>query len=399
MLSTQAQSTDFECLKRLLDTNGTRQSLTGCAFPTSYEPHVDAVRRFVCPVRDCRRVLGNVERLAGHMRAGHCKTAFNDNLDGTLSKVGKFENPGGTAPPVVVSQNPLSPDATPPAEPMEPDWVRRENLLRHPGPRTVLVLDDDSRLENVVNFLEFAESDSPLSHLMAFLSPRQQIPQRADVKMLSQLPRLRDLPTSWLEEHAATAIKPLNFVCALAYMTGEEVAAHKGACKRDYGWAGRLSEVCVRPPEDTFSTKLTCVGCRYASTIQKTSNTCHWTGKRSISEIRAEHDAARRAMDQQEMDRELEQARRDRAQREQAQDQPITQPQLEATPSVQIQPLSFGEDLDMEVWEVAPGRITEKESGDSESNRRRTRRSTTMLIDSQTLASRAPFSEPTSPCW
>lgn len=49
---------------------------------------------------------------------------FNDNLDGTMTYLGPYTTPKGVrAPPIIVSQNPIGPDAPSPAEAMVPAYV------------------------------------------------------------------------------------------------------------------------------------------------------------------------------------------------------------------------------------------------------------------------------------
>ena len=95
--------------------------------PTNYRLHSDYLNPFICPVRDCRRIGPNFRSLLSHFSASHCKTTFNDNLDGTMSAVGHYYDKfTKTSPGIIVSQNPIAADASPPAVP---------NVTAFPAPK------------------------------------------------------------------------------------------------------------------------------------------------------------------------------------------------------------------------------------------------------------------------
>ncbi|KIH90248.1 hypothetical protein SPBR_00131 [Sporothrix brasiliensis 5110] len=60
----------------------------GVLFPDGYSKSSVPDMPWLCPVRDCQRVFQKIVNLGGHFTRKHRHTLFNDNRDGTLSKVG-----------------------------------------------------------------------------------------------------------------------------------------------------------------------------------------------------------------------------------------------------------------------------------------------------------------------
>ncbi|KAG5982470.1 hypothetical protein E4U55_001873 [Claviceps digitariae] len=113
-----------------VDARGLHVPTRGALIPAKYRLHDDPEYPFICPIRDCRRTLPNLNALGGHFSAAHKYAQVNDNLDGTLTQVGTYKNVTGHSPCVVVSQKTAPPDAPPPIEPRLPDTVA--SRLVHP---------------------------------------------------------------------------------------------------------------------------------------------------------------------------------------------------------------------------------------------------------------------------
>ncbi|CAK7228818.1 hypothetical protein SBRCBS47491_007038 [Sporothrix bragantina] len=73
----------------------------GVLFPDGYELSTYLGMPWVCPVRDCQCVLPAIHNLGAHFTKKHKFSKFNDNCDGTLSKVGPHSN----VKPIVVSHH------------------------------------------------------------------------------------------------------------------------------------------------------------------------------------------------------------------------------------------------------------------------------------------------------
>lgn len=271
--------------------DGTTESGRGCLFPSHYKHHDNPDHRFICPVRTCRRVFPALKGLGGHFSAGHCSTTYNDNGDGTLSKLGSYTKHGpGGSPGIVISRVPLGPDEPPPVEPSIP-WLSRTTSADAslPGKNgqspSSATRGSSAKSTPVVNGV----STDAHKYLHDLLHPGQRSFKREDVHHLQSLPRLRTLPKVWIETHKGSHLDIINYTCALAFLVGREVTG-KAQCKAHTRHGPRptcrLSVPCIGLPHNMnsfaksmFSNVETCVGCKYWSALQRRSNTCDWSGQ------------------------------------------------------------------------------------------------------------------------
>ncbi|SPJ82512.1 uncharacterized protein FTOL_09917 [Fusarium torulosum] len=260
-------------------------SARGAIIPPNYKLHDDPELQFICPVRDCRRLFNGLKGLGGHFGAGHCSTTFNDNGDGTLTKVGSYQRNGpGGMPGIVVSKNPLPPDAPPPVDPglsmfassHQTRISRAAELERKPTrlqgsmsqPPAPPVLSDSSNVK---------------SYLHQHLSPAQKAHRREDINFMLALSRKRDLPESWKQIHRGSNLDLNHYACALAYLTGRVVTGSEQCIVNTTRPSARLSQPCIALPSSmplsakkSFSSLESCVGCRYWCHLQRRSNGCDW---------------------------------------------------------------------------------------------------------------------------
>ncbi|KJZ73935.1 hypothetical protein HIM_06603 [Hirsutella minnesotensis 3608] len=281
--------------------DGSTETSRGVVVPTNYELHPQPPH-YICPVRDCRRLMKTMSSLGGHFSAKHCCKTFNDNLDGTLSFVSEYKKIGSrTCPGVVVSQNPLPPNAPPPVEPGLPFWKNLsqkqpsvEASTSSSGQSPTVEMGSAAQLNEGLqpDAVPTIVSDiAPLpdahrnacEYLQTLLSSRQPVPSRADIRAMIHLPMRRELPTIWINHHGGKTLEAPMFAAALAYTVGDEVTG-PGACAKKYLQAGRLSLKCVALPSSlsdrerqAFYKLTTCVGCFYRSYQQRQRNVCDWT--------------------------------------------------------------------------------------------------------------------------
>jgi len=239
--------------------------------------------------------MDNLKALGGHFRAAHAGSAFNDNGDGTLSKVAAYERSHlKHAPGVLISQNPLPPDAPPPVEPT----LSSANQLRDRA-RVSLPKSDPSWSPFSTPLVSTPLASTPsltdvdtVTYLHAFLSDKQTTPRRPDIDYMVQLPRRRDLPERWLQYHQGEILDANHYTSAIAYMVGDEVHGDNRCTvfENNPGPSCRLSEPCIRLPaemphsaKEYFSKLRTCVGCRYLSHLKKAVNLCTWNTKPRIA--------------------------------------------------------------------------------------------------------------------
>ncbi|KAL7934105.1 hypothetical protein V8C35DRAFT_303217 [Trichoderma chlorosporum] len=317
--------------------DGFKQSTSNVPIPPGKERYDNGEKSeklpFVCPVRDCRSLCLAMKQLAAHFHGKHSRSLFNDNGDGTISKVGGYVNEEVSSPGIIISRNPLSPGAPSPAVPeysesqkrllnkksppslrtsatgsAPPDTSKRplrgdasndgpfeESIPKRPkttpvplpvqaaspSPLTVRPLQPPPPLPS----LPPTQSSGPLMtdvlrYLHRNLSPSQQVPARIDILALSRYERVRRLPGLWLEHHHDKTLDPLQYACTLAYLVGK--VEELNPCGK---WKGisRLSEPCVGLPPDlpaearaAFSKTKTCIACQYQFCCYRTKNECEW---------------------------------------------------------------------------------------------------------------------------
>lgn len=89
----------------------------GCMLPPGYQQFNHPEFPWICPIRSCRELFDALFGLGKHFNISHRASRLNDNMDGTLSELGKYDSAtkgdeilhGGYAkPPLLVSKKPIS---------------------------------------------------------------------------------------------------------------------------------------------------------------------------------------------------------------------------------------------------------------------------------------------------
>ncbi|KAG4277272.1 hypothetical protein FPRO04_07569 [Fusarium proliferatum] len=346
---------------------GGATSARGALIPANYKLHDDPVLPYICPVRDCRRVFSKLIGLGGHFGAGHCSTTFNDNGDGTLTKVGNYQKdgPGGT-PGIVVSRNPLPPDAPPPVDPGLSVFAsfQQNRVSRAAEQERKTTRSQDSPYRPAVQESEVKQ------YLHQHLSPAQKSHQREDINFMLTLPRIRELPEGWKHTHRGSNLDITHYSCAVAYLVGTCVVGSEQCTANTTRPSARLSQPCVRLPigmsataKQAFSTLESCVGCRYWCHLQRRSNGCDWcpepklgrgsaSSRSSSSELNPPMD-----LDDSEGVDTMTEVQPKRKKRRSSGNDVAIRDQTVATGRPEM-----GVELEMEDWEVAPGRIKDESS-------------------------------------
>ena len=413
-----------------------------------------------CPVRDCRKRLNSLMALAGHMNASHYGKAFNDNQDGTISLVSPYNSVKSVSShtcPVIISRLIPASDWAPAVEPTltaanETRLRKMQDSLRttaspKPALKPLLKPNQTPGLQspglqsatpdvaptpvaptpNAINGVPAAQNGAglrklapavplavhnpnlppnlapssdpsdPIQYLNGFLAHRQRDIIRDDVRSMSTMPRLRELPNAWLEHHQSEVLDSDLYACALAYIVGESVTG-VSRCRRSENQPDsetyRLSNLCVRlPPSMAFSNKQifsstrTCVGCKYWACLYRQPNPCEWNPDnaakiKSVEEANDEifNDASSAAASEEtELDEVLSprQTRRMRRARERV---VVSSDSVEpesriSRPPPKLQKLDKKDDVEeqeddvmesMENWEFAPGKVLDKKHKESE---------------------------------
>lgn len=85
--------------------------------PPGYQQFNHPEFPWICPIRSCRELFDALFGLGKHFNISHRASRLNDNMDGTLSELGKYDSAtkgdeilhGGYAkPPLLVSKKPIS---------------------------------------------------------------------------------------------------------------------------------------------------------------------------------------------------------------------------------------------------------------------------------------------------
>ncbi|KAK7756714.1 hypothetical protein SLS62_001155 [Diatrype stigma] len=89
--------------------SGKKVKMLGALLPDGYELRSDPEYPFICPVKSCGSLFSTLQGVDIHFWRSHEAEMFNDNLDGTLSPVGRRTGEG-KLPAIVVSQGSLVPE-------------------------------------------------------------------------------------------------------------------------------------------------------------------------------------------------------------------------------------------------------------------------------------------------
>ncbi|KAF4336470.1 hypothetical protein FBEOM_9678 [Fusarium beomiforme] len=363
------------------DPNKGNISARGALIPANYQLHNDPNLPYICPVRDCRKVFGKLASLGGHFGAGHCSSTFNDNGDGTLSKVGSYQRGvSGGMPGIVVSRNPLPPNALPPAEPGLSVFASfQQSRMSRAAEEKKMTRSQDPTYQSRA---PFQDSDVK-SYLHQLLSPAQISHHREDVDFMLTLPRRRDLPESWKLTHRGSNLGIAHYACAVAYLTGKAVTGGEQCTARIAQPSARLSQPCIALPpgmpqsaKEAFSALETCVGCRYWSHLHRLSNGCDWCPEpklgRGSDSSRSSSTGDFNPQTEMELDRldeeepgVMAEVKPKRKKRRSSGNDSFSMRDRTAVGIISAPGQMGGVELEMEDWEVAPGRMTDESSSDN----------------------------------
>ncbi|KAK2001065.1 hypothetical protein LX36DRAFT_679258 [Colletotrichum falcatum] len=254
---------------------GNLESSCGTVLPTNYHLHSDPKYPFICPVRNCRTIFNKMNALGAHFCAKHRSSTFNDNLDGTLSFVDYYKKAGAKySPPIVVSQNPLRSNEPPMAEPATPAAKTAVSQLHRKSPSPEPA--SGSQPTRPV-----PDSKELMYYLKAHLSPAYALPlERPDVKALLKLPRKRAFPHPWRLKYTGVGhLAALATVALLIYLTGDEAPAACSVCHEDTQTLDNFLQPCI-VMADTVPSFLkeignkACAGCQWRSNFRREKNHC-----------------------------------------------------------------------------------------------------------------------------
>ncbi|EEY20339.1 conserved hypothetical protein [Verticillium alfalfae VaMs.102] len=399
--------------------DGTTRIHNGGICPTNYQLWNDPVFPYICPVRNCRSLSTTVSTICAHMTGKHWGGMYNDNMDGTISFIDVYRNKGTSSPPIIITQNPLQSGAPPPANPFVNERTRKRTeeqmqlrkdaasaldrslaSIRQMSTQKSISALVESSLRNTAATRaqerggEFVTDGSLKNediyvYLKKILPPSTPIRRKQHVAEYLQYPMLRKLP-SWWSITNKNAESSATVASALLYLTGRLAPEGCSACV-EAGYS------CVLPPVNASAALKQdakgCGACWGRSMIWHQRNTClHLTKKgdrslltgaarkeaspilgehpaesrRSTSRLAAESDAD--SQPEQELESEVETSDGPPSAASTTQADSARKMQrhgLTRSRSAHDEGVGRGssadvDELEMEDWEVAPGRIRDE---------------------------------------
>ncbi|KAK3687743.1 hypothetical protein B0T22DRAFT_138109 [Podospora appendiculata] len=250
------------------DESGQLAPMNGALIPAGYKldtTHPD--RPWICPVRTCRRAFLKRQDLGFHFERAHYAYLFNDNGDGTLSQTGVYKRkklgPGGKiiykAPPLVVSRNPIDQSKEGPlllAQP--PDSAAQDQATS--------VSNNTETGENRESPVSELRSDPKglWEYIQPLLDHTDAIPDSGFVKELLPMPRQRDLvinPYRTFEKFDEKM--PRDISAMIIQVTGEKVPKGCSRCREGRGPFQGCVVIARKSNAEARSRYISCANCLY----------------------------------------------------------------------------------------------------------------------------------------
>ncbi|KAK3324038.1 hypothetical protein B0T19DRAFT_427561 [Cercophora scortea] len=265
------------------DQFGQLVSMSGALIPAGYK--LDTTypdRPWICPVRTCRRAFYKRQDLGFHFERAHYAYLFNDNGDGTLSQAGVYRKKklgaGGKiitkAPPLVVSRNPIDESKQVPLIPARlPDYAAAGQTT----PSNTNTEEDQSLPASELR----SDPKGLWDYIQPFLAHTDAIPDSGFVKELLPMPRQRDLtmnPYRPLERFYEK--NPRDISAAIIQVTGEKAPKGCGRCREGRGPFQGCVVIARKSNAEARSRYISCANCLYHGN-QTYCSLKEWVPKRS----------------------------------------------------------------------------------------------------------------------
>ncbi|KAL2134695.1 hypothetical protein VTI74DRAFT_11099 [Chaetomium olivicolor] len=232
------------------DENGQLSPLFGSLLPSGYQfdTTIDG-RPWICPIRTCRKTFSKKSDLGFHFERLHFAALLNDNGDGTFTVKGVYRSKQkgirGTkiilkAPPIVVSKETLDDSIAGP--------LPEAQLPTYLAPRASLIglpQKQEPKFDQVKS--KSPETNDP-ADLWAYIKPHlamtKTVPSNAAVRHLLTLPRRRDLEFN-PRGHGFREFSAQDIAALLVQLTGDEAQESCRRCRKGKG----PFQGCVLMPE------------------------------------------------------------------------------------------------------------------------------------------------------
>ncbi|KAI1638470.1 hypothetical protein F4809DRAFT_600124 [Biscogniauxia mediterranea] len=230
----------------------------GALIPRHYQLHDNPDYPWVCPVRSCRTLFGTLWGLGGHFNKSHRGCDLNDNLDGTLSVVGTREGKGvlqskvvsktpldPNEPPMVEPRFPLSValKISKAAEARARNQAsRKENRPKDTPaskssqqPQETPVVSTALVKEPTLTFQPNQLALWDYIHARLKNTPKYPIPQLANIPEVLTLPRVRDIEYNPLAPFPYQEKKIYDITAMIVQATGVEPPRTCSRCRSGKG--------------------------------------------------------------------------------------------------------------------------------------------------------------------
>ncbi|RYP20108.1 hypothetical protein DL767_009525 [Monosporascus sp. MG133] len=222
-------------------------------------------------VRSCRAIFPQLSGLGGHFNRGHRRAKLNDNGDGTLSVVGLQED-DGVKPAMVVSKRPLDPNEPPMAKPAVPTQLknryareqRNSGVFRAQSgtPSTTKKIADKQAAPNSPSG---GSGEELWQYVHQYLkhTPFSPIPQTGHVPQMLTLPRVRDVEFRENPANPYSEARAQDISALIMQVTGQEPPHPCSRCQEGRGPFKGCYVISVEAPQSTRNLVRACANCFY----------------------------------------------------------------------------------------------------------------------------------------
>ncbi|KAK3307314.1 uncharacterized protein B0T15DRAFT_529880 [Chaetomium strumarium] len=232
------------------DENGRLGHVYGALLPTGYQLD-DTIpgRPWICPVRTCRKVFALRIMLGYHFERAHYANTLNDNGDGTFTVKGVYHQRrtgigrGGKilikAPPVVVSKDPAD-GSSPMTKPQLPSYLAHTQS-------TPLYAEEKEVETDTETTPEVGDPAALWAYIQPYVTVSRDPTRSSVIRHLLELPRRRDVQFTGNKVFADAETRDL--AALIIHITGDEVSRKCRKCRGNYG----VFRGCVILPESAPS--------------------------------------------------------------------------------------------------------------------------------------------------
>lgn len=270
--------------------NGELISMGGALIPEKYDlDHSIEGRPWICPVRSCRCVFKRMSGLGAHFPQKHRHELLNDNLDGTFSLVGVYKKPipgSNVTTALVISQKPMSEREAPVAEAKIPGHLPLGKSIKptQAAPSNLSADPTTGLRDDKYSSLRSKLWDS----ILIYMAPNTTIPNEEFITSLLALPRQRSIHwrPGWTRRRLIN--NPKEILGLLFHLVGfESPDSVKPPCTECRRGTGPFDGCYLLPPNKGFenftaSVLLSCANCVFVHRVGSCSVKISWKVREAL---------------------------------------------------------------------------------------------------------------------